>query len=185
MPNRSALAEPIALGAPVQIAYAVTDVDVAAGRWSEQFGAGPFFVRRHIDVSEATLHGKATVFDHSSAYGQWGSIMVELVQDHGAGPSVFEGWGSGVHHLAFTPSDLTATEAALAAAGLHVVMTARSTQTRFVFVDATATLGHYIELYQASPRLEAFYGAIRAAADGWSGAHPVREIDELAAIRGD
>ena len=76
------------LGAPVQIAYAVPDARVAAQEWIERFGAGPFFVRPHIPVVDVVYRGQPSTFDHTSAYGQWGSLMVELVQDHGTAPSV-------------------------------------------------------------------------------------------------
>ena len=58
------------------------------------------------------IRGTPGTFDHSSAYGQWGAIMVELVEDHGDGPSpvrdMFPPDGSGLHHLAFFVDDLDA-----------------------------------------------------------------------------
>ncbi len=54
---------------------------------AEQFGAGPFFVRQHIALLDVVIRGRPGTFDHSSAYGQWGHVMVELVEDHGDGPS--------------------------------------------------------------------------------------------------
>ena len=76
------------LGPPKQIAYAVPDAFEAAKKWVEDFGAGPFFISEHIPVTEVLYRGTPATFDHTSAYGQWGDIMVELVQDHGTGPSV-------------------------------------------------------------------------------------------------
>ena len=49
----------------------------------------------------ASRHGRGQ-FDHSSAYGQWGDVMVELVEEH-TPPLVAP--GSGVHHLAFIVDD--------------------------------------------------------------------------------
>ena len=69
------------LRGPVQIAYAVDDVVGAAESWVER-GAGPFFVRHHIAVSNSRMHGVAAAFDHSSAYGQYGDVMVELLCEH-------------------------------------------------------------------------------------------------------
>ncbi len=93
------------LGAPVQIAYAVPDAAAAAAEWAATYGAGPFFVRPHITVTNVRYRGRPAEFDHTSAYGQWGGIMVELVQDHGAGPSavrdMYAPEESGLHHLAF------------------------------------------------------------------------------------
>ena len=77
----------IDLGAPVQIAYAVNDLDAAARWWADVVGAGPFFVNEHIAVTNVRYRGQPASIDHSSAYGQWGSVMVELVKDHTVGPS--------------------------------------------------------------------------------------------------
>ena len=98
------------LGSPKQIAYAVPDAFEAAQRWSKDFGAGPFFIAEHIAVTDVIYRGSPSSFDHTSAYGQWGDIMVELVQDHGTGPSVVRDLyyvdESGLHHLAFFVEDI-------------------------------------------------------------------------------
>ena len=173
-------ADPV-LGAPVQVAYAVRDVRAAAARWAERDGAGPFFVNEHIPVVNVRYRGAPGAFDHSSAYGQWGDVMVELVQDHTAGPSavrdvVGEG-GEGLHHVAFFVDDLDAAQAVLAARGWPEAMRAETASGAvFVFHDATAELGHMIELYVGSPGLRGFYAMVAAAARGWDGADPVRTI---------
>jgi catechol 2,3-dioxygenase-like lactoylglutathione lyase family enzyme len=168
------------LGAPVQIAYAVPDARAAAQQWVDRFGAGPFFVRSHIPVGEVVYRGQPSTFDHTSAYGQWGSLMVELVQDHGTAPSVVRErcapHESGLHHLAFIVADLDDVTERLLAGGHTLAMTARTSNTRFHFIDAVATLGHMIELYEDSDRIRAFYAMVRAAADGWGGSDPIREL---------
>jgi hypothetical protein len=45
---------------------------------------------------------------------------------------------------------------------------------RFCFVDAVATRGHMLELYEPTDRLRAFYAAVAEAADVWDGNDPVR-----------
>jgi catechol 2,3-dioxygenase-like lactoylglutathione lyase family enzyme len=168
------------LGAPVQIAYAVPDARLAAQEWIERFGAGPFFVRPHIPVVDVVYRGQPSTFDHTSAYGQWGALMVELVQDHGTSPSVvrerYAPHESGLHHLAFIVGDLDEVTERLVAGGHTLAMTARTSNTRFHFVDAVATLGHMIELYEESDRIRAFYEMVRAAADGWDGSDPIRQL---------
>ena len=67
------------LGTPVQIAYGVREVRAAAARRAATTGAGPFVVASHIQLAAARVGGVPGAFDHSSAYGQWGRIMVELV----------------------------------------------------------------------------------------------------------
>ena len=171
---------PRGLDAPVQIAYAVPDAWAAADLWATQFGAGPFFVRAHIPLDAVAYRGSPSTFDHTSAYGQWGTLMVELVQDHGTSPSVvrerYAPDESGLHHLAYFVDDLDGVTAGLVDSGYTLAMTARTSNTRFHFVDAVATLGHMIELYQRSDRLDAFYDKVRSAALGWDGSDPVRPV---------
>lgn len=169
------------LGAPVQIAYAVPDAAAAAERWARDHGAGPFFLRPHIPLAEVVYRGGPAEFDHTSAYGQWGSIMVELVQVHTPAPNigtdVLGDRPQGLHHLAFFVDDLDVTTAALARHGHALAMIARTANgSEFRFVDAVATHGHMLELYVGSDRFRAFYAMVADAAAGWDGSAPVREL---------
>lgn len=164
----------------MQIAYAVPDVVGAARQWVEECGAGPFFVRQHIELVDVVHRGRPATFDHSSAYGQWGSIMVELVQDHTVGPSVvrdvFPDGRFGLHHLAFFVDDLGLVQRTLHAQGHAVAMAARTAGgVEFCFVDTSATHGHMLELYARSDRLSAFYAMVASAALDWDGKDPIRQ----------
>jgi hypothetical protein len=55
-------------------------------------------------------------------------------------------------------------------------MSARSTNTRYHFMDTVSTLGHMVELYERSDRLEGFYALVRDAAVGWTGNDPLRQV---------
>ena len=167
------------LGPPVQIAYAVTDLDAAARQWTERFGAGPFFVSEHIAVSDVRYRSGSGSFDHSSAYGQWGEVMVELVKDHTVGPSpvadVVGPGGTGLHHLAYFVDDLATAQSALVGFGWPEALWARTPSgVAFAFHDAVGTHGHMIELYEGTPALRGFYAMVSEAASGWDGSDPVR-----------
>jgi hypothetical protein len=169
------------LGAPVQIAYAVPDAVAAAARWVRDFGAGPFFVRPHVELVDVMYRGAPGAFDHTSAYGQWGGVMLELVQDHGTGPSpvreLFGEGESGLHHLAFFVDDLHTALSGLVDEGLSLAMSARTVGgVEFHFVDAVASHGHMLELYRPTGRVRRFYSMIRDASVGWDGSDPVRML---------
>jgi hypothetical protein len=168
------------IGPPVQIAYLVPDVEQAAAQWAVNFGAGPFFVRSHIEVHDVVYRGQPGVFDHSSAYGQWGAVMLELVQDHGVDNSVgrdmYAPDESGIHHHAHFVDQLDTAVAAFTDQGFEVAMSARSSATQFRFIDTVDELGHFIELYQRSARLLAFYEMVADAARDWDGLDPVRRL---------
>ena len=159
---------------PVQVAYAVSDVAAAAAAFATSTGAGPFFVVPHIEVVEARVNGTDAPFDHSSAYGQWGDLMVELVEEHT--PPLVAPAGA-MHHMAFMVPSLDDAVEWCGAAGWAEVLWARTAAGQeFTFRDARAQLGHLVELYEPSDRLVAFYSMVAHAARAWNGDHPVRSL---------
>ena len=164
-------------GGPVQIAYGVTDIVRAAQTWTATLGAGPFFVRHHIPVDDVSVGGVSAggapgVFDHSSAYGQWGSIMVELVAVHT--PTTLA--ATGLHHLAYFVHSFGEAAEELTANGWPAALSATAGSTRFGFFDARGDLGHLIEIYEPSPGLLGFYAMVADAAQDWDGSEPIRTL---------
>ncbi len=164
-----------------QIAYYVADVRAAALRHMALYGSGPYFVADHIPLRRVFHRGREAALDHSSAYGQWGALMIEFVQQNDPGPSVFrdmfsEG-GEGMHHVALIVDDLAAARARFEAEGLEVALHAEMMNGfAFEMVDATARYGHMIELYEGVPTLTGFYDMVRDASIGFDGRDPIREI---------
>jgi hypothetical protein len=165
----------------VQVAYFVDDIEAAAARMHAGFGAGPFIILRNIELAWGEHRGKPCRFLHSSAYGQWGAVMLELVQQEVEGPSPFRdlyGPGEeGLHHMATMVPSQEQAYAHYTAQGFEVATRARTiTGTEFAFVDTTATLGHFIEVYERSPQLLGFYDLVRQAAAQWDGKQLIREL---------
>ena len=171
-------------GPVVQVAYVVDDPRLAAQRWVQRHGAGPFFVRDHIPVTDVVHRGQPSTFDHTSAYG-WmpgpgGGLMIELFVQHDRSPSAvterFATGDTGLHHLACFADSVPDSVRRAAAAGLELSMTARAGETTFVFVDDVAASGHYLELYEPTAGLVGFYDMVRDAAVDWDGESPVRTL---------
>lgn len=162
-------------GGPVQIAYAVDDVERAAGVWAEH-GVGPFFVRHHIEVTNARIHGRPASFDHSSAFAQWGGVMVELIHQHVGHDDAIVGT-SGIHHVAHFVDEFAAATASLTAGGFGEVLYAEtSTGMPFAFHDGLDECDHLIEIYERTASLARFYDMVRDSASGWDGTDPVRDL---------
>lgn len=162
-------------GGPVQLAYAVDDIDRSTSAWTAR-GVGPFFVREHVELADVRVRGRLSSFDHSSAFAQWGDVMVELIHQHGGDGDPIVGV-SGLHHMAHFVDDFETASAHLAAIGLAEVLSAETTTgTRFAFHDALDDRGHLIEIYERTPALAQFYDMVRAAAVDWNGAEPVRRL---------
>ncbi len=166
-----------------QIAYFVADVRAAALAHHRMFGSGPYFVAEHIPLKRALHRGVERPLDHTSAYGQWGPVMIEFVQQNNAGPSAFhdlypEGSGrSGMHHVALFVDDVAAEVARFAAAGHETALDAEMNDGfRFAFVDTVATLGHMVELYAPVASLTGFYDFVAAAARKYAGGEVIKDI---------
>ncbi len=150
-----------------QIAYFVPDAAEAARAHHAVFRSGPFVLAEHIPLTRCLYRGRDAEFDHSSAYGQWGDVMIEFVQQNNPGPSCChdmypEGSGRyGIHHLALFIEDMDAEIARYAELGHDVAMDATSgLGTRFVLIDTSPLFGHMLELYHPHPGLRAFYKRI-------------------------
>lgn len=171
-------------GPVVQVAYVVDDPRLAAARWADRHGAGPFFVRDHITVTDVVHRGQPSVFDHTSAYG-WmlgpgGGVMIELFVQHDRAPSAvterFAERQTGLHHLACFADSVAGSIERAETVGLSLSQSAMAGSTRFVFIDDVADSGHYWELYEPTANLLGFYDKVRDAAVGWDGRDPVRTL---------
>jgi hypothetical protein len=166
-----------------QLAYKVNDLEAAALAHTRAFGSGPFFVLRHVALASSQHRGVERAFDHSSAYGQWGAVMVELVVQHNAEDSALHdmfphGSGAeGLHHAALFVDDLDAAIARFAGEGAPLAqLSVTATGTAFAFVDTRKSLGHMLELYEPSEVLTGFYDFVEGAAKGWDGRDVIREL---------
>jgi catechol 2,3-dioxygenase-like lactoylglutathione lyase family enzyme len=165
----------------VQIAYHVPDPERAAHEFAGKFGWGPFYYFEHIALARCVHRGETASFDHSSAYGQAGGLMIELITQHDDAPSVLRDLypkdAVGIHHVAHFVADLSAALLQVQAAGSQVALDAcTATGTRFAMIDTTRELGHMIELYEGAGDLIEFYRYIRRAAEGWDGHEPLRRL---------
>jgi len=166
-----------------QVAYFVSDVRKAALAHHAFYGSGPYFVAEHIPLRLSRHRGVVRPLDHSSAYGQWGGVMIEFVQQNNPGPSAFhdlypEGSGrQGLHHVALFVDDVPAEMARFAAAGHDTALYAEMNDGfAFAFVDTVASLGHMIELYSPVPVLTDFYAMVADAAKTFNGGEVIADI---------
>ena len=166
----------------VQVAYHVPNIHQAALHMAENFSAGPFFVVPQIQLKWGQHRGQECNFVHSSAYGQWGNVMMELVQqDSSHDPSpfrdLFDAHQQGLHHTAVMVDDMAEAYQHFEQQKIFCATKAMTlTDTEFAFLDATQQMGHFIEIYAKSPGLLGFYNMVKEAAENWRGDAPIREL---------
>jgi hypothetical protein len=166
---------------PVQIAYFVNDIRTAARKMSALTGAGPFYVIDNIELEWGEHRGSPCDFVHSSAYGQWGDIMLELVQQESDGPSPFRDLYApgqeGLHHVACFVDSMADAITEFAESGYPVAARARAKiGTEFAFIDTSGDQGHMIEIYVPDEGLAGFYGLVREASLDWDGRDILRSL---------
>src|SRR5260370_39823606 len=103
------------------VAYYVENVEVTARQHSKVFGSGPFFSPPEVSGT-IRLGGRDLHLNQSTAFGQSGSQMVELVQQNpGSDPLVRElfPWPPNdmIHHLSIFVDDLDRERARMCRAG--------------------------------------------------------------------
>jgi Glyoxalase/Bleomycin resistance protein/Dioxygenase superfamily len=159
-----------------QLAYFCADVREAALAHHQRFGSGPYFIADNIPLRSSLHRGVDRHFDHSSAYGQWGDVMIEFVQQNNPGPSAMhdlfpEGSGQwGLHHTALFVDDVDEAAARFAAEGFATAQRSEmSDGFVFAFVDTSAIYGHMLELYAPLPQLTEFYAMVAEAAHEFRG----------------
>jgi catechol 2,3-dioxygenase-like lactoylglutathione lyase family enzyme len=161
------------------IGYVVDDLQAAAARLAATTGAGPFLAIEHVPLTEATFHGEPCRYDHSTAFAQWGPIIVEISQIHAAEPAgLRDFFSAGRHpaigHVAWLVDDLEAESARLSAAGMPVVHSGSSGPVRANWHDGGPAFGHPIEVHRVGPELLGFYEVIAGEARNWDGSRPLR-----------
>ncbi|HEX4010994.1 MAG TPA: VOC family protein [Solirubrobacteraceae bacterium] len=160
------------------VGYVVDDLRSGVGRFAAGFGAGPFFAMEHIAFEQVTYRDADAVYDHSSAFGQWGPILVELTQVHEARPAGLREAlvvpGGGVGHVAWLADSLADETARLRSLGLAPFHSGQTGPASAVWFDGGPLLGHPIEVLQRRDELEGFYAMVRDASLGWDGADPLR-----------
>lgn len=166
---------------PVQIAYLVNDIRDSAARMSAITGAGPFYVIDNIELEWSEHRNQLCNFVHSSAYGQWGDVMLELVQQEDKGPSPFRdmyGPGEeGMHHVACFVDSIDETAMLFEELGYPVATRAKAKiGTEFAFIDTRKLLGHMIEIYVPDESLSGFYDFVKEASVGWDGSDILRSL---------
>lgn len=180
-PRPDAIVRETDFGPVAQIAYHAPDIAEAAHWFAKTLNAGPFYLFEHIKLRQSLFRGAQASFDHSSAYGQLGDIMIELIHQHGDEPSavrnMYDARTEGLHHLAVFVSDIDTALKSAAAREMPCVLDAVTHDgVRFVMVDARPSHGCMLEFYEPREALTRFYNFIKLKSLRWSGEDALRKL---------
>jgi methylmalonyl-CoA/ethylmalonyl-CoA epimerase len=163
------------------LAYVVDDLEATVQRLVSEFGAGPFFVLRDVAFEQVTSRGEPATFDHDSAFGQCGSMPIELMQLKRLEPErVREGFSQSppnLHHTAYVvaPDRLAEAREDLEQRGLPAFLHTTFGDIDSTLHEAAQATGHQVELHADCQTLRDLFGMVHDASLGWEGSDPLRE----------
>jgi len=170
------------LGKAHHYGYLVDDIEATAGRLVDQFGAGPFFLIENVPLENLRSGGEAAEFVHNSAFGYCGDDPVELIETIRLAPGRVEKAFSGprprVHHVAYAVprAEVEALRSELDRRGLATYLSAQLGEVENTFHDASASLGHDVEVQVDSIEFREFFGMVSGGAEDWDGSDPLRPV---------
>jgi hypothetical protein len=171
------------LGEPHHHAYLVDDIEATVNRLVDQLGAGPFFLIENVPLENLLSRGEPAEFVHNSAFGSYGGGMIELMETVSLAPEhVEEGFSGprpGIHHIAYAvpPAEVADLRGLLDERGLPQYLSARTGEVDNTFHDASAVLGHDLEIHVDSQGLRDVFSMVSGAAKGWDGSEPLRPVE--------
>jgi len=170
------------LGEPHHHAYVVEDIEATVGRLVDQLGAGPFFLVEHVPLENVLSRGAPAEFVHHSAFGAYSGGAIELIQTVSLAPERVEERFSAplprIHHVGYVvaPADVADVRTSLDERGLPQYLSSEFGGVETTLHDASAVLGHDLEIHVDNEGLHGFFGMVRSAAEGWDGSEPLRPV---------
>lgn len=167
-------------GPVMQTAFVTRDIRAAMEAHSHATGAGPWFLRERGVFANQIYRGQPVETMLSIAMAYSGDMLIELIQKHDDGPSVYDDLlgpgGEGLHHLGIGTTDPQGDTERREAQGFALAYRAEVAHGAQVLYFERPGLPYMIELIELRPASSRMFEAIRAAHDGWDGSDPVRPL---------
>jgi hypothetical protein len=170
------------LGEPHHYAYVVDDIEATVNRLVGQLGAGPFFVIERVPLENVLSRGEPAEFAHNSAFGSCGDAAIELIEAVSLAPERVEKGFAGprprVHHVAYVvpATEVADVRSSLDERGLPEYLSSWLGGVETTLHDASAVLGHDIEIHADNEGLRGFFAMVSGGAEGWDGSEPLRPV---------
>jgi len=167
-----------------QQAYFVSNIDEAAKKWSDAFGAGPFCMVRHHDCDEFTYRGTKEEADVSYAFGYLGDQMIQFIEQHDDKKSIYRdmyGPGEeGFHHVAYLVSDFAAERQRWLDMGYELATELYADEVNAAYFDTRSLNGGFTEIHGDPPHIMGLFAHWKRLHDAHEKGDPATfEIDAL------
>lgn len=162
--------------------YLVEDIEATVERLTGQLGAGPFFLIENVPLENIRSGDEPAEFVHNSAFGYCGDDPIELIETVRLAPdrvaTAFSGPRPRTHHVAYAMPRAVVEDLRdeLDRRGLGRYLSAQLGEVENTFHDASASLGHDIEIQVGSTEFREFFELVRGGAQDWDGSDPLRPV---------
>ena len=163
-----------------QNGYVVPDLDAAIETWLG-LGVGPWITLGPMEQA-MVFRGEPTAPTITLAFANSGDLQIELIHQTGDAPTAYreflDSGREGFHHLAWWAEDFDAVEAAVAGAGLEVVLSGDGGgTTRFLYCEAPAVAATCLEVMELNDTTRGLMDHVRQSGADWDGTtDPVRKL---------
>ena len=168
------------VGAVMQIAYVVNNLEEAIRHWLQSAGVGPFFLLREIEILDPVYRQQNIDPCIDIAMGYSGSICIELIMPRDETPSVYREFinrqpEGGFHHWGILTESFESDIATYIERGYESVFSGRvAVGDAFCYVDTSEHLGGMVELIKLTPPVKTLFAEMELAAVNWDGTEPIR-----------
>lgn len=167
-----------------QKAYFVSSIDEAARKWSETFGAGPFYMVRHHKTEEFSYRGREIEADVSYAFGYLGDMMIQFIEQHDDKPSIYRDMYAageeGFHHIAYLVSDFAAERQRWLDMGYELATELYADEVNAAYFDTRSLNGGFTEIHGDPPHIMGLFAVWKRAHEAWDGkTSPIIEIEDI------
>ena len=162
-----------------QMGYVVRDIEGAMRHWIDVCGVGPWFYAKRLPLTAFSYRGARHDGIHLSvALANSGDVQLELIQQRCETPSMYRDFlaagHEGLQHWSSWPEDYDLLYQRAVANGYVIGQKGDSPRGRFVYFADKGHPGTVIEMAHLTPARRRIFDQIRAAAQDWDGADPIR-----------
>lgn len=174
-------------GSIVELCHVTRDLDAALAHWTQDLGAGPFFVFEVPVLPGQLYYGEPTEVSMKVGFGFSGGVLIELLEQTNEGPSPFLDFlnerGEGLHHI-MPRTNYDEGHERLSAAGHEIAYSGQMPSgERFCLFDTRSVNGSYVELMELSEAMQGSLALMEKAHNEWDGkTDPIRGMDRLAEL---
>jgi hypothetical protein len=154
-----------------QYAYFVNDIDAAAKKWSDLYGAGPFTMVPHHVTDKFQYRGTQQEADVSYAFGYLGDMNIQFIQQHCDTPSIYRDMYAdgeeGFHHVGCLVNDFAAARKYFEDSGFVNACELWADDVNAAYFDTRSVNGGFTEIHGDPTHILASFATWRQAHENW------------------